>query len=90
MREPAHISVPEVNDRQAIDEVVGGNREMFEILVRRYNPLLYRLGMSYLRQHEPVEDAMQNAYLKCFLNLRRFRNGSAFSTWLSLVMMIPK
>ncbi len=81
------VPMAEIDDRQAITEVARGNREMFEVIVRRYNQLLYRLGMSYLRQHEQVEDAMQNAYLKCYLNLRQFRGGSSFSTWLCRVMI---
>jgi RNA polymerase sigma factor (sigma-70 family) len=87
MQQTQPIPLPEIDDRQAVNEVVRGNREMFEVIVRRYNQLLYRLGMSYLRQHEQVEDAMQNAYLKCYLNLRHFRGGSSFSTWLCRVMI---
>lgn len=76
-----------VSDQQAIGEVVRGNREMFEPLVRRYNQLLYRVGMSYLHKHELVEDAMQNTYLKAFLNLARFKQDAAFPTWLSRIMI---
>lgn len=78
---------PGITDLQAIDEVNRGNREMFEVLVRRYNGLLFRVGLSYLRQREPTEDAMQNAYLKAFLHLRGFRRGAAFSTWLTRIMI---
>ena len=78
---------PDVSDQQAISEVVGGNREMFEVLVRRHNQLLYRIGMSYLRKHELVEDAMQNTYLKAFLNLAHFQQEAALSTWLSRIMI---
>jgi len=78
---------PDFADHVAIVGVVQGDREMFEVLVKRYNQLLYRVGISYLRQHESVEDAMQNAYLKAFLNLRRFRQGASFSTWLTRIMI---
>lgn len=77
----------EISDLVAIDEVVRGNREMFEVLVRRYNLPLYRVGMAYLRSHAQAEDAMQNAYLKAFLNLGRFQRGAAFSTWLTRIMI---
>jgi len=60
---------------------------MFEVIVRRYNTQLYRVGMAYLRNHAQTEDAMQNAYLKAFLNLHRFRGGSAFGTWLTRIMI---
>src|SRR3954462_862814 len=78
---------PEITDLEAVSGVVGGQREMFEVIVRRYNPQLYRVGMAYLRNHAQTEDAMQNAYLKAFLNLSRFAHDSAFSTWLTRIMI---
>jgi RNA polymerase sigma factor (sigma-70 family) len=75
------------SDLEAVNCVIGGQKEMFEVIVRRYNAQLYRVGMAYLRDHAQAEDAMQNAYLKAFLNLGRFRGTSAFSTWLTRIMI---
>jgi RNA polymerase sigma factor (sigma-70 family) len=77
----------EVSDLTAIDEVCRGNREMFEVLVRRYNQQLFRVGMAYLRRHDEVEDAMQNAYLKAFIHLARFERTASFSTWITRIMI---
>ncbi len=76
-----------ITDSQAIDEVTRGNREMFEVLVRRYNQQLFRVGLAYLQRHDQVEDAMQNAYLKAFLHLGRFQRDASFSTWLTRIMI---
>lgn len=83
--DPARPLAP--SDDVVIDEVLRGNREMFEVLVRRYNTRLYRVGMSYLRSHTKAEDAMQNTYLKCFLHLAQFERGAAFGTWLTRIMI---
>jgi RNA polymerase sigma factor (sigma-70 family) len=80
-------SLEAITDADAINEVIRGNREMFEVIVRRYNTQLYRTGMAYLRNHAQTEDAMQNAYLKAFLNLDRFRGDAAFATWLTRIMI---
>ncbi len=77
----------EVTDLEAIAAVVGGNRAMFEIIVRRYNTQLFRVGMAYLRNRTQTEDAMQNTYLKAFLHLDRFHGSSAFATWLTRIMI---
>ncbi len=74
-------------DLEAVKEVIHGNREMFEIIVRRYNAQLYRVGMAYLRNHAQTEDAMQNTYLKAFVKLSRFAGAAAFSTWLTRIMI---
>ncbi|MBI2516258.1 MAG: sigma-70 family RNA polymerase sigma factor [Opitutae bacterium] len=78
---------PEITDLQAIDEVNRGNREMFEVLVRRYNRQLFRVGLSYLRRHDQAEDAMQNTYLKAFVHLGNFQRNASFSTWLTRIMI---
>lgn len=77
----------EVSDQAAIADVNRGNREMFEVLVRRYNQRLYRVGVAYLRSHAASEDAMQNAFLKAFLHLGQFSGSSSFSTWLTRIMI---
>lgn len=74
-------------DTEAVRGVIAGNGGMFEVIVRRYNTQLYRVGMAYLRDHTQTEDAMQNAYLKAFLNLRRFEGNAAFATWLTRIMI---
>lgn len=77
----------EPTDYQVINEVLQGDREIFRLLVRRYNQQLYRVGASFLRDRTLIEDAMQEAYLKAFLNLDRFRQDSSFSTWLTRIMI---
>jgi RNA polymerase sigma factor (sigma-70 family) len=76
-----------ISDLDAIAEVARGNREMFEVIVGRYNQLLYRVGMAYLHNHAHVEDAMQNTYVKAFLHLNKFERGAAFSTWITRIMI---
>jgi RNA polymerase sigma factor (sigma-70 family) len=80
-------SLDDITDLEAVMGVVEGRREMFEVIVRRYNPRLYRVGMAYLRNHAQAEDAMQNTYLKAFLNLKQFTGTAAFSTWLTRIMI---
>jgi RNA polymerase sigma-70 factor, ECF subfamily len=80
-------TLPAMTDVDAVTGILNGHREMFEVIVRRYNTQLYRVGMAYLRDHGQAEDAMQNAYLKAFLNLERFRGNAAFATWLTRIMI---
>lgn len=77
----------DVSDSDAVKCVISGDCAMFEIIVRRYNLRLYRVGMAYLRNHVQTEDAMQNTYLKAFVKLRNFDGMAAFSTWLTRIMI---
>jgi RNA polymerase sigma factor (sigma-70 family) len=72
----------QLDDSQVVKRVLAGEKELFEILLRRYNQTLYRVLRGYLRDEDEVQDAMQNAYLKAFDKLFQFQGNSAFSTWL--------
>lgn len=69
-------------DSLVIKRVLSGEKELFEILMRRYNQTLYRVIRSYLKDDADAEDAMQEAYLKAYDKLQQFKGNSAFSTWL--------
>lgn len=75
-------SSAQLDDFAVVKRVLSGERELFEILMRRYNQTLFRVIRSYLRDEDDIRDAMQNAYLKAFEKLYQFQGHSAFSTWL--------
>lgn len=75
------------DDATVVAEVTRGNREMFEVIVRRYNLRLYRVGMAYLRNHALAEEAMQTCYIKAYRGLGRFTRRSTFATWLTRIMI---
>lgn len=72
----------QIPDDIVINRILDGEKELFEILMRRYNQTLYRAVRSYLRSEKEIEDTMQDTYLKAFWKLRQFKNNAAFSTWL--------
>lgn len=72
----------QIPDDVVVKRILAGEKELFELLLRRYNQKLYRVIRSYLRQSNDIEDAMQDAYLKAFNKLDQFRGDASFSTWL--------
>lgn len=69
-------------DKEVISRVLQGEKQLYEILMRRYNQTLFRAVRSYLHDQEDVEDAMQEAYMTAFQKLTQFKGEAAFSTWL--------
>src|SRR6201987_4686324 len=59
-----------------------GDIGAFEELVNRYEAKIFRLTMNITRNHEDAEDAMQDAFLKCYSHLKEFVGDSRFYTWL--------
>lgn len=81
------IGTEAIADNEIIARVLHGEKDLYAILVRRYNQRLYRVGMSIINDDTEVEDAMQVAYIKAFENLGKFEFKSAFSTWLTKILI---
>lgn len=71
-----------IKESEVIKRILGGEKELYEILVRRNNQKLYRVIRGYLKDEAEIEDIMQDSYVKAFTKLYQFRLDSAFSTWL--------
>ena len=71
-----------IEDADVIKRILGGEKELYEILVKRNNQRLYRVIRSYLKDESEIEDVMQNSYIKAYTKLYQFNLASQFSTWL--------
>ncbi|HZK06660.1 MAG TPA: RNA polymerase sigma factor [Bacteroidales bacterium] len=71
-----------IEESEVIKRIIGGEKELYEILVRRNNQKLYRVIRSYIKEEAEVEDIMQDSYVKAFTKLYQFKLESSFSTWL--------
>lgn len=70
------------DDRAAVLACQRGDREAFDVLVAKYQRDVYRLCYRYVNNHHDASDLAQEAFLKAYRALPRFRGDSAFSTWL--------
>ncbi len=71
-----------LSDLEIVRRVLTGEKELYELLMRRNNQKLYRVIRSYIKDLEEIEDIMQNTYLKAYEKLQQFKHSSSFSTWL--------
>jgi RNA polymerase sigma-70 factor, ECF subfamily len=72
----------EPSDEEVIGRVLEGNTEAFALLVRRHQARVRRLGMSFFRDEEAVDDFAQDVFVKAYTALASFKGRSLFSTWL--------
>lgn len=75
------------SDMEIISKVIGGEVALYEILIRRYNSFLYRIGRAYRYNHQDVEDLMQDTYIDAYQNLKKFQQRSSFKTWITRIML---
>jgi RNA polymerase sigma-70 factor (ECF subfamily) len=74
-------------DREAVRRVQAGETEAFEVLVEKYRRKTFRLAFSVLRDQEEALDVAQEAFVKAFRSLPKFKGDSAFYTWLFRITM---
>ncbi|HYH14477.1 MAG TPA: sigma-70 family RNA polymerase sigma factor, partial [Flavisolibacter sp.] len=80
-------AVQQYTDTELVRAVLSGQTALFEILIRRYNPYLYKMGRSYGFNHQDTEDLMQETFISSYINLKNFAGRSSFKTWLIKIML---
>ena len=75
-------SLASTEERVLVERAQAGNRPAFEELVRRYDRDVLRLALNLMKRTEDARDVYQEAFLKVYRNLQRFRFECSFYTWL--------
>jgi RNA polymerase sigma-70 factor (ECF subfamily) len=75
-------SLSQLDERALVAEAQAGSRAAFEQLVRRYDRDVLRLALNLMKRPEDARDVYQEAFLKVYRNLHRFRFECSFYTWL--------
>jgi RNA polymerase sigma-70 factor (ECF subfamily) len=77
----------DAEDRVAAAAVVAGEVDAFEGIVRRWQGPLVNLAYRFCREHGRAEEMAQDAFVKAFRALPRWRGEGRFSTWLFAVAL---
>ena len=72
----------ESTDKELVKRVQKGDKGAFDLLVLKYEHKIVNLVMRYVRDPELALDISQEAFIKAYRALPRFRGDSAFYTWL--------
>jgi RNA polymerase sigma-70 factor (ECF subfamily) len=83
----AQTPIPELHskvarERDLIERVLAGEKDLFYQLIRPYERGVFLAAASILGNDADAEDAAQEAFMKAYRGLARFRQESKFSTWL--------
>jgi RNA polymerase sigma-70 factor (ECF subfamily) len=71
-----------MNERELIARAKAGDFEAFTALVNANKGRLYALALKMTGNPQDAEDIVQDTFLKAIDNIDKFREQSAFSTWL--------
>lgn len=69
-------------DEQLVERVQRGDKRAFDLLVLKYQHKVMSLISRYISDSAEVQDVAQDAFIKAYRAIGRFRGDSAFYTWL--------
>ncbi|MBY5985053.1 RNA polymerase sigma factor RpoE [Halomonas sp. DP5Y7-2] len=69
-------------DQQLVARAQKGDTRAFDLLVKKYQHKILGLIGRYINDHAEVQDVAQEAFIKAYRALGKFRAESAFYTWM--------
>lgn len=69
-------------DQQLVERVQKGDKRAFDLLVLKYQHKILALISRYMRDQDEIQDVAQEAFVKAYRALPKFRGDSAFYTWM--------
>ncbi len=81
------IKTENLSEPEIISRITRSEKSLFEILVKKYNGCLYKIGRSYNFSHEDTRDLMQDSFVDAYKNLHQFENRASLKTWMIRIMM---
>jgi RNA polymerase sigma-70 factor (ECF subfamily) len=73
------------SDEAAVQQVLGGDRDAFRVLVERHSRHVFRVAYRITGNEPDAEEIVQETFLRAYRRLQGFKFDSAFSTWLQSI-----
>lgn len=87
VRRDASTIVAAVDDMELARRALERDGRAFRTIIQRYNQRLYRIARAVIPNSSEAEDIVQEAYVRAFAHLDRFRGESTLATWLSRIVI---
>jgi RNA polymerase sigma factor (sigma-70 family) len=75
-----------MTDTEIITRVLGGDQQVFALLLERYQNYVFTLVLRFTDIREDAEEIAQDIFVKAYRSLADFRGDSKFSTWLYTIV----
>jgi RNA polymerase sigma-70 factor (ECF subfamily) len=83
---PLRLAAP-LDEADLVARALQGDHEAYATLVRPHERVAYRVAAAITGWNADAEEATQNAFVKAFRSLNRFRAGAAFRPWLLRIVV---
>jgi RNA polymerase sigma-70 factor (ECF subfamily) len=74
-------------EAELVERARRNDAHAIRLIMQRHNRRLYRIARSILRDDSEAEDALQEAYVRAFSHLDRYRGEARLGTWMVRIVM---
>jgi len=71
-----------MTDIEIINIILQGSRDKFQMLVEKYQAMIFRTCMGFLHNKDDADDLTQEVFIQTYQSLNSFKGDAAFSTWI--------
>jgi RNA polymerase sigma-70 factor (ECF subfamily) len=71
-----------MTDSEIIRQIMQGDRNMYRVLVEKYQPMVFRTCIGFLHNKDDADDLSQEIFIQAYQSLSKFKGDSSFSTWI--------
>ncbi len=68
-------------ERKLIEQCLQGDHGAFELIYNKLSPKMYAVSLRYTRQDQDAQDVLQEAFIRIYNNLSKFRFSGSFEGW---------
>ena len=70
------------NESDIIKKIQNGDNSAYNVMILKYQNRIYSTLLGFLKSPQDAEDLMQQAFVKGWQNINKFRGESSFYTWI--------
>ncbi len=72
----------EESDESLVSKIKDGDKDLYGVLIERYEEKLTRYGRRFLSDKDSVKDVVQDVFIKAYVNINSFDVQRSFSSWI--------
>jgi RNA polymerase sigma-70 factor, ECF subfamily len=76
------VNYKELSDEEIVDKIRTSDQSLYRLIIDRYREKLFRYANNLIKDQDKAADAVQETFIKAFINLNSFKAGNKFSSWI--------
>ncbi len=75
------------DEKNLVEKSAGGDIDAFETLIQSHQKKVYNIALRMTKNPEDAQELSQDAFVRAFIAIKKFRGDSSFATWLYRITM---